>query len=112
MRAAFLSGSTTKHGRRTVILAVILIGWAGLSQDRPLVPPGRTLLAEAVVLGAALVAVMLGLSLAAGRNPAWLLLALAAVPPLIVWARMEGSRAASIAVPAARTRARSRADDH
>ncbi len=33
-----------------VCLAVILIGWAGLSQDRPLVPPGRTLLAEAVVL--------------------------------------------------------------
>jgi MFS family permease len=75
-----------------VCLAVILIGWAGLSPDRPLVPPGRTLLAEAVVLGAALVAGMLALSLAAGRHPAWLLLALAAVPPLIVWARMEGSR--------------------
>ena len=75
-----------------VCLAVILIARAGLSPDGPLAAPGRALLAEAAVLGAALVAGMLALSLAAGRHPAWLLLALAAVPPLIVWARMAGSR--------------------
>jgi len=75
-----------------VCLAVTLIGLTGLPADRPLVPPGRGLLAEAAVLGAALVAGMLGLSLAAGRHPAWLALALAAVPPLVVWLRMRGSR--------------------
>lgn len=80
------------HLNLPVCLAVILVGLAGLPVDRPLVPPGRALLAEAAVLGAALVAAMLGLSLAAGRHPAWLVLVLAAVPPLIVWLRMDASR--------------------
>src|SRR5690606_19518583 len=96
-----------------VCLAVILIARAGLSPDGPLAAPGRALLAEAAVLGAALVAGMLALSLAAGSHPAWLLLALAAVPPLIVWARMAGSRGtrALVRTPGGGRAARHRAAD-
>lgn len=75
-----------------VCLVVIVIGLTALPAGRPLSPPGRGLLAEAAVLGAALTAVMLALSLGPARHPAWFALALAAVPPLIVWRRMESSR--------------------
>jgi MFS family permease len=75
-----------------VCLMVILIALTSLPRGRGLRLPSRSLISEAVVLGTALVAFMLGFSLAPDRGLTWAALALVAVPPLIGWSRMESSR--------------------
>jgi MFS family permease len=53
--------------------------------------PDRTFPLEAALLGAAAVALLLALSLSAGHGPAWLALAAASVPPLLLWWRTRTS---------------------
>lgn len=75
------------------LAAVILaIGLSQLERTTPLTPPGRGLVAESGVLTVAVLAVMLGLSLAAEGRYAWLAVALLAIPPVLAWRRMESGR--------------------
>ncbi|GLW64432.1 MFS transporter [Actinomadura rubrobrunea] len=73
---------------------VIAVALRQMPPDGPLRRPSRDLLAEAAVLTLAMGALLLGLSLAAGRGLGWLGLCAAAVPPLLLWTRMDASRPA------------------
>lgn len=76
-----------------VSIAVIAIGVAQLPSGGGLRLPDPGWLAETALLGSATAALMLSLSLAASHGSGWLVLALAAVPPVVVWWRRAGSRA-------------------
>ena len=76
-----------------VSVAVIAIGVAQLPSGGGLRLPDRGWVTETALLGSATAALMLSLSLAASHGPGWLALALAAVPPLMLWLRMGSSRA-------------------
>ncbi|WP_433465134.1 MFS transporter [Spirillospora sp. CA-128828] len=71
-------------------ILVTVIALTGLARDT-LRPPGRAFLAETGLLAAATAAVLLALSLAASHGPIWLVLAAAAVPPLVAWWRTRTS---------------------
>jgi len=73
-----------------VALAVIAVGLRSLPSDGPLRVPDRGLAAEFALLGGAGTAALLALSLAPAR-PAWLLLALLAVPLVAAWRRLPGA---------------------
>lgn len=72
-------------------LLVIGIGLGQLPADRGLSLPDRSWAMETGLIGAAAIAVMLGLSLAAEGGPAWLLLLIAAVPFVAMWRRSASS---------------------
>ncbi|WP_171171762.1 MFS transporter [Streptomyces sp. I05A-00742] len=55
------------------------------------VPPNRRLLADAGLVGSAITALLLALTLAP-TSPVWLLLVLAALPPAVRWLRGPGAR--------------------
>jgi predicted MFS family arabinose efflux permease len=59
----------------------------------PLRRPDRTWFAEALLLGTAVAALLLSLSFAASDGPAWLALAVLAVPLFGVWLRLPASAA-------------------
>lgn len=70
---------------------VLVIGRAGLAAGDRLRPPRAGWLGEAALVGSAAVAVLLGMSLAISVHPAWLVLALAALPLLYAWRRTRTS---------------------
>ena len=76
-----------------VSLLVIAVALDQMAPDGPLRPPGRVWATDALLLGTATGAVLLGLSLVAGHGLGWSALALLAVPPLLVWWRLGSSRA-------------------
>lgn len=76
-----------------VSVLVMAIGLRTLPSDKPLRVPDRRWFAEALLLSAAVAAVLLALSLTASSGLVWLLLALVAVPLLVVWMRMPVSEA-------------------
>ncbi|MHA6628091.1 MFS transporter [Pseudonocardia sichuanensis] len=75
-----------------VAVVVVAIGWAGLPAGHGfrLPPPGWV--GEAATFGGAAVAVLLGLTFAVSEHPAWLAMALVAVPLLALWRRSATSR--------------------
>ncbi|MEU8803874.1 MFS transporter [Spirillospora sp. NPDC048819] len=83
---------------------VIAIAWPQLSRGGRLRPPSLAWAAEAGLLGAAAIVVMLALSLGASDGPAWLLLAPVAVPFVLAWWRLPTGRPVRelIAVPGMR----------
>ena len=72
-------------------LLVIGIGLGQLRPGRGLRLPDRAWGVEAGLIGAAAIAAMLGLSLAADGGPAWLLLLVAVVPFVVMWRRSASS---------------------
>lgn len=74
-----------------VAALVLLIGRVRLDAGERLRPPTVSWLGEAVLFGAAAVAVLLAMSLAVSAHPAWLVLSLVAVPLLHGWRRTRGS---------------------
>jgi len=75
-----------------VSILVMAVGLRTLpSGEPPLRSPDRSWFAEALLLSASVAAVLLALSFTASAGPVWLLLALIAVPLLIVWLRMPVS---------------------
>ncbi|WP_456319978.1 MFS transporter [Plantactinospora alkalitolerans] len=76
-----------------VSLAVIAIGWRQLPAGGRLRLPDRAWYVEATFLGTAVVALMLGLSLAADGDLGWLALALLAIPLVLLWRRLSTSAA-------------------
>ncbi|CAL9448573.1 MFS transporter [Streptomyces sp. enrichment culture] len=85
-------------GWRAVLLVklpVCLIALVVVARVLPrrggLTAPGRQPLADAALVGGAVAALLLGLTLAP-EVPAWLLLGLAAVPPLVWWSRRPAAR--------------------
>lgn len=83
-----------------VPVAVSAIGLvlAAMPGDGPLRPPNRTLVAEAGLLAAAGMFLLLGLSLTANDGLGWLALVLLALPPVLLWRRMPSSRPAATLV--------------
>jgi len=77
-----------------VSILVMAVGLRTLPSDQPLRAPDRGWFAEALLLSAAVAALLLALSFTASAGPAWLLLALVAVPLVLVWLRMPVSGAA------------------
>ena len=73
-----------------VSLAVVAIGWVLLSRGSRLRSPDRNLILQAVLLGGAVAGVLVGLTLGV-RQPAWLGVALLAVPLTLAWLRMDAS---------------------
>ncbi len=73
------------------VVAIVIV-LAQLPASGPLRLPDKTWAIETVLLGAAGVALMLGLSLAASTSIGWLALTLAAVPLVIAWCRMSSSQ--------------------
>lgn len=94
-----LGGLLLDHlGWRAVFLVKLPVCLAALLIARRNVPPGGTLrlpdrrtLADAALVGGAVTAVLLALSLSPG-SPFWLLLAVPAVPLAVGWARRPGGR--------------------
>lgn len=76
-----------------VSAVLITIGIAQLPRAGRLRLPDPSWLLETVLLGSATAALMLALSLAASHGPGWLALAIASVPPVLVWLRLRSSRA-------------------
>lgn len=76
-----------------VSVLVLAVGLRMLPPGTPLRVPDRTWFAESVLLSAAVAALLLALSLTASEGPAWMMIALIAVPLLFLWLRMPISRA-------------------
>lgn len=76
-----------------VSLLVIAVGLRTLAPTVPLRVPDRAWFTEALLLSAAVAALLLALSFTASHGPAWLMLALPAVPLLVLWLRMPSSDA-------------------
>ncbi|MGH8866397.1 MAG: MFS transporter [Actinomycetes bacterium] len=76
-----------------VSVLVMAVGLHMLPPSAPLRAPDRTWVTEAVLLSAAVAALLLALSFTASDGPAWMMLALLAVPLLILWLRMPMSGA-------------------
>lgn len=74
-----------------VSILVMAVGMRSLPADKPLRAPDRGWFAEAALLSGAVAALLLALSFTASAGPVWLLLAIAAVPLMIVWLRMPTS---------------------
>ncbi|GAA1943408.1 MFS transporter [Kitasatospora viridis] len=74
-----------------VCLAALVIAHRSAPRGGRLRPPDRSALAEAGLIGSATGAVLLALTFAPG-SPLWLLLAAAAVPPLVRWLRGPAGR--------------------
>ncbi|WP_107068055.1 MFS transporter [Streptomyces sp. CT34] len=72
-------------------IAALVAARRAMPRDGRLRAPDRRSLADAALVGTALAAVLLALTLAPGA-PAWLLLATAAAPPLALWLRGPGGR--------------------
>lgn len=72
--------------------AVLLTAVILLPADGRLRAPRRSWLAEAMTFGGAALAILLGLSLALTGDPRWVLVALLAVPLIVVWRRSAVSR--------------------
>ncbi|MGH8878537.1 MAG: MFS transporter [Stackebrandtia sp.] len=71
---------------------VLAIGLSQLPRSAAASRPDRSMIAESGLLTVAVLAAMLGLSLAADGRFAWLALALLALPPVLIWRRMESGR--------------------
>ncbi|MFJ6086795.1 MFS transporter [Streptomyces sp. NPDC092369] len=69
----------------------LAVAWKAMPRDGRLRAPDRRSMADALLVAAGAAALLLALTLAAD-DPAWLLLALAAVPPLWRWLRGPGGR--------------------
>lgn len=76
-----------------VSMLVMSVALRTLPPSTPLRVPERQWFAESVLLSAAVAALLFALSFTAGGGPAWMLLALLAVPLLLVWLRMPSSSA-------------------
>jgi MFS family permease len=76
-----------------VSLLAIAVGLRMLAPGAPLRVPDRTWFTEAVLLSAAVAALLLALTFTASQGPAWLTLALVAVPLLVRWLRIPTSDA-------------------
>jgi MFS family permease len=76
-----------------VSLVVILVGLRTLPPGAHLRLPDRMWFTESLLLGAAVAALLLALSFTASEGPAWMLLALVALPVLFLWLRMPSSGA-------------------
>lgn len=74
-----------------VSLVVLTVGLRLLPKGLPLRPPDRTWFAEALLLSVAVAALLLSLTFTADDGPAWLLLAIVAVPSLAGWLRLPAS---------------------
>ncbi|MCQ0023170.1 MFS transporter [Streptomyces somaliensis DSM 40738] len=74
-----------------VCLAALVVVARVLPRRGGLVAPDRRSLADAALVGGAVAALLLALTLAPGA-PVWLLLGLAAVPPLVWWTRRPAAR--------------------
>ncbi|MEU8686528.1 MFS transporter [Streptomyces sp. NPDC048611] len=72
------------------VLALVVV-WRTMRRDGGLRAPDRRSVADALLVGTGVAIVLLALTLAPD-GPAWLLLALAAVPPLWWWLRGPGGR--------------------
>ncbi|MER6024633.1 MFS transporter [Streptomyces sp. NPDC001851] len=72
-------------------LLALVVAWRALPGDGGLRLPDRRSAADALLVGAGVAALLLALTLAPG-SPVWLVLALAAVPPLWWWLRGPGGR--------------------
>jgi MFS family permease len=76
-----------------VSVVVMTVGLRMLPRNLPLRLPDRPWFTEALLLSAAVAAVLLALSFTASKGPGWMILALVAVPSLVVWLRMPTSGA-------------------
>lgn len=76
-----------------VSILVMTVGLRMLPAGAPLRAPDRTWFAESLLLSAAVGALLLALTFTASEGPEWMMLALAAVPLLLLWLRMPISRA-------------------
>ncbi|MEU3569476.1 MFS transporter [Kitasatospora sp. NPDC036755] len=85
-----------------VCLAAVLIVRRHAPRRGGLRPPDRSSLGDAALIGAAVAAVLLGLTLAP-KSPLWLLLLLPAVPPVLFWLRRPGGRPVAEVLRAAGT---------
>ncbi|MEU3446441.1 MFS transporter [Streptomyces thermolilacinus] len=74
-----------------VCLVALVVVARVLPRRGALTAPGRQPLADAALVGGAVAALLLGLTLAP-EVPAWLLLGLAALPPLVWWSRRPAAR--------------------
>jgi MFS family permease len=84
-----------------VSLVVVAITMREMRPDGGLHLPDRSWARETGLLAAGAGALFVGLSLAAGHGPAWALIVVLAVPPLIAWRRLPSSGAVRdlLAVP-------------
>ncbi|MFD5430630.1 MFS transporter [Kitasatospora sp. NPDC127067] len=85
-----------------VCLAAVLIVRRHAPRRGGLRPPDRSSLGDAALIGAAVAATLLGLTLAP-RSPLWLLLALPAVPLVLLWLCRPGGRPVAEVLRAAGT---------
>jgi MFS family permease len=76
-----------------VSVLVMAVGLRMLPPSAPLRAPDRTWFTESLLLSAAVAALLLALSFTASEGPAWMLLALLAVPLLFLWLRLPISGA-------------------
>jgi MFS family permease len=76
-----------------VSVLVMAVGLRMLPPSAPLRVPDRTWFAESLLLSAAIAALLLALTFTASDGPAWMMLALLAVPLLFLWLRMPISGA-------------------
>jgi MFS family permease len=76
-----------------VSVLVMAVGLRMLAPSAPLRVPDRTWFAESLLLSAAVAALLLALSFTASDGPAWMTLALFAVPLVVLWLRMPISGA-------------------
>ncbi|MFG3016271.1 MFS transporter [Streptomyces cinerochromogenes] len=72
-------------------LLALVVAWRAMPRDGGLRLPDRRSAADVLLVGSGLAALLLALTLASG-SPGWLVLALAAVPPLWWWLRGTGGR--------------------
>jgi MFS family permease len=76
-----------------VSFVVVVVGLRTLPRGAPLRLPDRSWFTESLLLGATVAALLLALSFTASEGPAWMLLALFAVPMLVLWLRLPSSGA-------------------
>ncbi|MGW3168839.1 MFS transporter [Streptomyces sp. NPDC001153] len=74
-----------------ICLLALVVAWRAMPRDGSLRLPDRRSAADALLVGSGVAALLLALTLASG-SPGWLVLALAAVPPLWWWLRGPGGR--------------------
>ncbi|MGW0882668.1 MFS transporter [Streptomyces sp. NPDC002671] len=72
-------------------LLALVVAWRAMPGDGGLRLPDRRSAADVLLVGSGVAALLLALTLASG-SPVWLVLALAAVPPLWWWLRGPGGR--------------------
>lgn len=82
-----------------ICVAVIAIGVTQLAPGKPLRVPGRNFGTEIVVLSTVAIALMLALTFTAEYGPAWLLLAPAAVPFIVLCGVPPADRFANCSAP-------------